>query len=115
MERIFTGRREIAVGRLTALFSNRTVTGLMQGFDVFEKSKVLVEAPVTFNWDQVTPGAEVAAKLVEHLDDAPYRLIALFNDSEVFWVDPDVRTVSTGEGWMLLADMIECLRGGVTA
>lgn len=91
--------------KVLLLFADRQLTGLMQSFDVFEKSKVVlqpvVEATVVNDF-----GVTHAAAIKKASEAGGQHLVAVYNDSKVYYRDPGVVSISDGEKWCLLDDLL---------
>jgi hypothetical protein len=88
------------------LLSSKRATAFMQGFDMFEKSKVLVQ-PV------------LMAKVVDDFGDSHIEaikkqcdegnscgLVAIFDLDNIYYRDPDVVSISDGHKWCLLDEIL---------
>lgn len=91
--------------KVLLLFADRRVTGLLQSFDVFEKGKVVLQPVVTAAVVEDF-GTEHAAKIRQYAEAEGQHLVAVYNDDEIYYRDPDVMSVSDGRRWCLLSDIL---------
>lgn len=83
------------------LFSDSFQTKFLQGFDVFEESKVVIR-PV-LNAEVVDDfGESHIEAILAAVKDQPYSLVAIFDLQRVYYRDPKVKTISNGEQWVPL-------------
>lgn len=92
--------------KVLLLFSNKWNTKMMQSFDLFEPSKVVIEKGIaeieTDTWTEAD-----TLKIVERCKSQPYQLVACFDKEKVYYKDPKVKSVSTGKQWCLLDDYLK--------
>ena len=78
----------------------------MQDADMFEPFKVLVRAShaiITVNsWSK-----EQTETIRKASEDSEFTLVACFGVDTVYWTDPEVKVVSTGEHWGLIEDYVD--------
>ena len=95
--------------RLRIIMSNRFTTKFMQHADLFEPSKVVVEKPLMAT---LAAGVLPTAALIERMRtavpaDGPYGLVAIFDADQIYYQDPDVKSISDGTHWSPLDRVIK--------
>lgn len=93
------------------IFCDVRLTKFMQGFDVFEPSKVFVCPAVRCNAVDDF-GQDQLDKLIAHSQTEPYRLIACLGD-DIEWSDPEVKSVSNGQQWTTFEDHLNRVRNEI--
>ena len=91
--------------RIALVFKDTKITKFVQDADMFEPFKVLVQnthAILTVNsWSE-----EQTHAIRKASEGSEYTLVACFGIDVVYWIDPEVKVVSTGTHWGLIEDYV---------
>lgn len=91
--------------KLALLFADMKLTRIMQGCDVFEKSKVIRE-PLAIATLDGTKTKKQTADAVRAVCGTERTLLAAFDGEAVYYRDESVKSVSDGQEWCTLDDFI---------
>lgn len=84
----------------------------MQDADMFESFKVLVMPEhAVINVQEWTE--KQMNVVIETSKNSDYEMIACFSTDDVFWANPKVKVVSTGEKWALVEEYIKYLQNNL--
>lgn len=90
--------------KVKILMSNRMMSRFAQDADLFEKSKVVIQAPVTATVVDDFGDSHIQA-IQKKLEGSPYGLVAVFDPGgKVYYRNPDVNVISDGQQWIPLDD-----------
>lgn len=82
-------------------------TSFMQAADIFQKSKVAVKPTLQLKIDpNVKINDEWVEKLRKITDNQHFKIIALYNDDEILYTDPNVEFISNGVNFTKLTNYI---------
>lgn len=103
--------------RIKVAFFNKSITGMMQSADVFEKFKVAVEFVLIFRVDGIEMNQEVFNEFVEtgrtFCANEIYGMAAAVSmDGTYEWHDPTIKVVSNGHNWFTIEEYIGMLKSG---
>jgi len=90
--------------QVVILLSNLLLTRFMQDTDLFEKFKVIIMPRLIANVVNDFGPSHVAA--IEKRCQDQYGLVAIFDDQQVYYRNPDVSVVSDGQNWERLDNFL---------
>jgi hypothetical protein len=94
--------------KVAFIFSDKTLTKMMQDADLFEPFKVLVNneyivANLNDNWGE----DHQIESLIKLCENTNYSLVACYTSEKVYYIDPLVKVVSTGQNWALVEEYVD--------
>lgn len=91
--------------KVNILFSDRFITRFMQHADMFERFKVIVTPLVTAT--VVDDFGPTHVEAIRKEAENSYPLVAIYDETTVYYRDKNVKAISTGLEWGLLDDLLE--------
>lgn len=92
--------------KVAFVFSDKALTNLMRIVDLFESFKVVVKnshAIITVDeW-----GQDQTEAIRKACEPENYGLVACYGIDTVYYIDPTVKVVSTGQNWATIEDYVK--------